>query len=482
MNKVFISSLLSITALSAVSSVWADDASHVAIPSISDTYSCIPNDQAQDYINELGIQMDQFGGVELCDNTKRGKQVLDAIWSIESGQFADATGNSSVLEPGLLGVGYYDYLKSHITEIVANGCGSGQFIMACVFLGTTTMHIQDYLFTGNFPSVMQVATLIHEARHTEGFSHVDCEAGPLASISGGCDQNLAYRGAYAVELEYLAKVTMQGQNFNPVFQTLARQSAISVMEENLNEMPDTGVDELIMIDGKDGHIALFDGQNITDRTQINATGDLLIPRLYGTMLVPTDRTKTASFLDAYLPALNADLNVSTMIGSTMVTYNGETADQRATLLDISNRTDYQARLYPDHLEFTVYPTGTATDDKVVSLPLNGVSSIHFVDSTFCSPAATDSTTPSQVYIRGSDNTVYQVNGIANLAPTLQATACTIPADLALVTHFQGKFLAQKNDGSIVSVDTSGSESTFAPLSGRTASQITTTSIYRSLQQ
>ena len=74
----------------------------------------------------------------------------------------------------------------------------------------------------------RVGTFIHEARHTKGYSHIACTQGPYQGVSlAGCDRNYSYGGSHAVEMEYYARVSVQGVNFHPVYKKMARLMAIA---------------------------------------------------------------------------------------------------------------------------------------------------------------------------------------------------------------------------------------------------------------
>lgn len=106
-------------------------------------------------------------------------------------------------------------------------------------------------------SVLFIAgTIIHETRHLEGrtgYQHVPCNG-----YKQGCDPSADYRGAFAAEMEALAKIGVSATNVHPSLSYLARRMAFQYGRENFKvkvapELKHQSV--IILTDARGKHLA-----------------------------------------------------------------------------------------------------------------------------------------------------------------------------------------------------------------------------------
>lgn len=87
-------------------------------------------------------------------------------------------------------------------------------------------------------SLNQAGQLIHHARLSEGYTQIFCKQGPNKNNPvAACDSDLESGGAHAVELEYYARVVLQGRNFHPIYQSMARLMLLARSNFVFNENP-----------------------------------------------------------------------------------------------------------------------------------------------------------------------------------------------------------------------------------------------------
>jgi hypothetical protein len=155
-------------------------------------------------------------------------------------------------------------------------------------------------------SLGRVGTVIHEARHTEGYVHTQCTHGPyMDSEVSGCDNSVAEGGSHAVEMEYYTRVVLDAKNLHPVYRSMARLMALGRSNFVFNESPIKSREALL---GKAGdQMILVDGQNVYNRTAPEAEpGSLLKRTSFGASLV---NGKKAVAVDLY-GATNNDASIS----------------------------------------------------------------------------------------------------------------------------------------------------------------------------
>jgi hypothetical protein len=242
--------LFSFSFLLAASAAHADN-----LPYRDGDFGCFSQADAQRYLNDFSVDVQSFGGLELCDNTKDTKKLLNDFSLIEKTQFnAD---QSHEFIKGMVPVNtYYSWMKSQ-TYGVQRG-NDVPFATAYNRGGYFTM--QDGWTT--LSSLGRVGVVIHEARHTAGFPHYQCTTGPYAGSSvQGCDTGFAQEGAHAVEMEYYARVVLDAKNLSPVYQSMARLMAMGRANFVFNDKPMRTREGLLALSA--GKVVLADGQLVT---------------------------------------------------------------------------------------------------------------------------------------------------------------------------------------------------------------------------
>ncbi len=184
-------------------------------------FQCISQAEAQRYISDFGIDSASFGGIELCNSNVETKKLFNDLQLIEQGHFEGSTPNKFIR--GFVDSNnYYGWMKQETRGIkrgndipYATAYNSGGFFT-----------MQDGW--AKLSTLGRVGTVVHEARHTAGFRHISCNQGPYqGSNVSGCDSTYNYGGSHAVEMEYYARVSVQGTNFHPVYKKMARLMAIA---------------------------------------------------------------------------------------------------------------------------------------------------------------------------------------------------------------------------------------------------------------
>jgi hypothetical protein len=81
------------------------------------------------------------------------------------------------------------------------------------------------------------SALIHEARHVEGYHHVECDHGFFTnSHRKSCDESYSSGGSYAIQAEYLVKISRFAR-IDPSVRQSSRAIAIELLVERFNKLP-----------------------------------------------------------------------------------------------------------------------------------------------------------------------------------------------------------------------------------------------------
>lgn len=215
-------------------------------------FACITLAQAQKYVSDFNIDVRSFGGMELCNPNVDTKKLFNDLQIIEKGQFS-TTGNNNLIKGFVAGDQYYTWMKSE-----TSGMERGNDVpYATAYNSGGYFTMQDGW--ASMSTLGRVGTVIHEARHTEGYRHYPCNQGTYAGSGlSGCDTDYSTGGSHAVEMEYYARVSVQGQNFHPVYKSMARLMAVARANFVFNSSPLKKREAVVALESQSGKAVLID--------------------------------------------------------------------------------------------------------------------------------------------------------------------------------------------------------------------------------
>lgn len=231
-------------------------------------FGCIPQAQADRYIQDFSIDTQSFGGVELCKPEVDTKKLFNDLRLIEEGKF-EGKGTNLLIRGFLQADKYYTWMKGQ-TRGIERG-NDIPFATAYNSGGYFTMQDGWAILS----TLGRVGTVVHEARHTAGYSHVPCTAGPYMGTSvSGCDTTYEYGGSHAIEMEYYARVAVLGTNFHPLYQSMARMMAMGRSNVFFNKSP-IQRKMAVMAKTHDGRgVLVFNNQSFSRNLPVTSTGHL----------------------------------------------------------------------------------------------------------------------------------------------------------------------------------------------------------------
>lgn len=184
-------------------------------------FGCISQSKAQQYTRDFSIDTSSFGGMELCNSKVDTKKLFNDLQILEDGKFS-TQGSNNLIRGFLNPTQYYSWMKGE-----TRGIERGNDIpTATAYNSMGYFTMQDGWAA--LPTLGRVGTVVHEARHTAGYRHYPCRQGSYQGVSlPGCDESYNQAGSHAIEMEYYARVSVQGLNFHPVYQSMARLMAVA---------------------------------------------------------------------------------------------------------------------------------------------------------------------------------------------------------------------------------------------------------------
>lgn len=259
------------------------------MPVLDPDFTCIDQTKADQYVRDFRINVRSFGGNELCRPEVDTKKLFNDLGLIEQGRFGAAVPNN-LIRGFLPADQYYPWMKSQ-----TRGIDRGQDVpYATAYNSGGYFTMQDGW--AELSTLGRVGTVIHEARHTQGYYHISCQQGPyLGSGVSGCDRDYQYGGSHAIEMEYYARVSVSGLNFHPVYKKMARLMAMGRSNFVFNQTPLRSREGLVMIT-RTGRVYLQDQGGWTEREAPSAPGFALKRTSFGAVLFDGTR---AFVLDPY---------------------------------------------------------------------------------------------------------------------------------------------------------------------------------------
>ncbi|MDC0980257.1 hypothetical protein OAQ84_00830, partial [Bdellovibrionales bacterium] len=192
---------------------------------------CLSKERVTRFVKELNIYRASFPDEELCDSDNELNQLYRSLMMMEDGQFS-GEGDSQFIGDWVSRGRYYSWTERRIYRIRR----AHDIPYATAYNSGGNITVQDGW--AQLSSLGKVGVLIHEARHTDGYRHRPCRQGPYRGVSvAGCDESVASGGSHSIEMEYYARVLLEGQNFHPVYQSMARLMLLARSHFVFNQQP-----------------------------------------------------------------------------------------------------------------------------------------------------------------------------------------------------------------------------------------------------
>ena len=198
-----------------------------------------------------------------CDQRNLAFRVLEGLSYLK-----DLAALSSVHDdfaPGFADKAPIEFLRERIEKInlvdeSEDACSRGA--AAYVVFGNQEKRMNVCPRTLTSPLIMVASTLVHEARHIDGFLHVTCNHGLKKSAQiEACDQSYGEGGSYAVEVELYIR-TSRTEGVNESHRNAARGHAIGYLIDRFNDLPLEINLNGALIFTEDNLAAFYDGKDV----------------------------------------------------------------------------------------------------------------------------------------------------------------------------------------------------------------------------
>ncbi len=296
----------------------------------------------QQQIAAIAVDFKQFAPnakAQLCDDNSPVFLTLSALNKLKTVQFETSmpVSKDELFRNrfGAIFNNWYTYFTKRIKQIElknVSNCAKSENILAYVQGGpfsSPTMFICPALFDASILPYERVETMLHEARHKDGFSHITCTRGPRANIEGACDQNINDLGSYAVSVESLSQISKYAKGLNPSLRMFLAGTAIGVTDA-FQEPVKVDINQFLLLKTAKNTVLKLDLATMAiQQLNIQLPEGKLINKDDFTAILPADKTqKSLIFSNIRLEQIESK-------SATLDTYNKLSASDKASWVDIN---------------------------------------------------------------------------------------------------------------------------------------------------
>ncbi|MGZ3654933.1 MAG: hypothetical protein ACXVCS_05245 [Bdellovibrionota bacterium] len=307
-------------------------------------------------------QFQQYAGKDFCFDGGQDSHLIAGIVFMRATQFdKDMTRSGDELFSARFAGNWWTYFTGRIEEFsVDSSCPKG--VVAYVYaFGGKTMYACSGALTDQFTALDLASVFMHEARHIDGFPHIQCDRGPRQGLAGACDQRISDGGSYAVTVETYSQLAKYAQGIAPALKAYARSASVIYADEAFEEPVKITRAERFMVVTNDRSIRTLnqDGTNAIVG-QIPELGHVVM-RAQHMILFPDNPNSRAGWLFA-----RNDGELTSSAGNQADEYNALSVSDRPSLVDVHIGAQWNARVYKNKVRFDCDPHAPNTQELSLS--------------------------------------------------------------------------------------------------------------------
>ncbi|AGH95908.1 hypothetical protein [Pseudobdellovibrio exovorus] len=332
---------------------------------------CIPQSEMA-VISENFKQFQYLADKEFCNDDSQTWHLLSSLMFMRQTRFSESMHPSQdEFFSGRFAGNWYEYFIGRINHIeVVSNCPKGT--IAYVYMsGGSTMYACPLALSSQLSALDRTSVMMHEARHIDGFPHIECSRGPRKGLAGACDEAISDGGSYAVTVETYAQLSKYAEGLHPAIKAYARASAILYASETFDKPVRMQKTQKLMLFAGAGDQYLMNPKSLeleeSGRLPLYGKVTLRGPHL---ILFPAQKELPAQFLFA-----QAEGTIAQSPPLFANDYNEQSVVERERFLDLHMATQWQARLEPRSVIMACNPKS----DEKQTLPLpSGLSAQNFI--------------------------------------------------------------------------------------------------------
>ncbi len=414
--------------------------------------ACLDSGLIQQIQSKVNLKTKDFNGFDACQPNTNTYKIYQALSLVRTIQF-DASSLAKPFNQDILPNDFWTYFTGRVTTVQDEAtCPTN--VLAFVYGGRNDgiVHLCPDLYKNEITLFERAETMLHEARHFEGYAHVTCSRGPRNGQSGACDDSVGEVGSYAVTVETLTKMAISMKDLASTQRTMVKVLALTYANEVFNEpirARDLSAFYLITDDNR--------GMIYSDLGAVQVatlSGSHLISRGSALAVFPDDKS------DAYTAnVFSPSLQASPAMGSFSAKYNAMPQASRPSVIDIMN---------------LGYVTASVTGTQVQA-SLRGSADKINANTQFEIKAAYSGEEigrPDQdsIYVVDNQNSMYRIQFTSGNQASINQVENPL-GNMTQVAIFNDSRLALDSNGTLVS-EANGSWTPFAPLASTHFTKLT----------
>lgn len=338
---------------------------------------CISKSEMQAIAEHFGQYEDLAKQDEYCLDDSDDSRLIEALSYMRNLKFEEQmTPSKDELFSGRFAGNWFDYFVKRINEFqVDERCAKG--VGAYVYFIMPTMFACKLVLTDSFTYLDRVSIFMHEARHIDGFPHVQCSAGPRKGMDGACDERISDGGSYAVTVETYAQFSRYAADAHPALKAYAAASAVTYADAAFSEPVSVDRSPSVLVLANDRQFYKLS----TDTTSLGKLGlapelGKIVMRSQRMILFPSKLENDARYVFA-----RGEGEIAQQAGNIAQEYNERKPAERALLVDAHMGAQWSARVYKDKVRMECNPgmndvteLSLGGEEAVSLLYLNGYSS------------------------------------------------------------------------------------------------------------
>lgn len=415
--------------------------------------ACLDEALVQEIRSHIDLQVSDVAQFDRCQPTTHTYLVLQALSLIKTMRYTDdslAAPFSQDILPG----DFWTYFSTRVNKVQEeDSCPPNVLAFVYGILHDGVVHVCPQMMDASFLKYERAETMLHEARHFEGYSHVTCIRGNRKGQSGACDDTVEEKGSYAVTVEVLTKMALNAKDIPKVQQTLLKTLAVSYANDVFNTPVYDHDLTAFYLEGVDQQAYIYSNKGLVQVASLGADVHL-ISRSATLAVFPAGHADTYT-VNVFSPILDA----APAQGSFSLEYNSTPPDQRDDVVDIMNLGYLSASVTAHQIK------GQLTEDimdTVINLPW--VAKAAFSGSEVGLPDE------NSLYILNDQSALFRVQFKSGQTYQLDPVANAL-GSFKQVSIYNGHRLALDTFG-VILLEDGGTFQPFAPLAGKKFSQMT----------
>jgi hypothetical protein len=300
----------------------------------ADQQRCLDAARVDSYIHEFNIKTP----VDRCAVGSTGYQVLKSLMNLDDIRPLTITADN--YDRQIVKGTPMEFYRARVHTIVIDAATSEDCDSAAAYVDEDEKNVMHICPDFSGTEVDMMGTLMHEARHVDGFPHFQCNHGIYAGSGlANCDRSYEWGGAYAVEVEFEVRYS-RTESLPEELREQARALAVDNLINDMNEGP-FGLRTGVFLENDRGEVSFYDGAKNVGLVQVDPRNDVLISRNSELALYNAGQGSVTTYLtpEHSLPTL----------GDYATSFRAQPSGERAKFIDAIYLVQASCLLYVDKL-------------------------------------------------------------------------------------------------------------------------------------